>query len=519
MGHVSDYLESLRDDPSEASWLAEVDCGKMLGVLVVRADDGALGFLAAFSGTVTGSYRHHYFVPPLVDLMRPRSFYLTSMARIDELTSVINGLYASGELDDAVELYEQCRREGDRLVEQMKSEMSAARERREAVRSSGNLSAERVAQLEAESRFLNAELKRLKRRVEQQCAKPLDEVHRLRHRLLRLESARAGLSRRLQQTIFTRMKISNTTGETITVLEATHRYQREYGLSVGFPPGGTGECCAPKLLQYAFSRKLQPLCMGEMWWGTSPVGEVRRHGLFYPSCAGKCKPLLHFMLQGLDTEPDPLDRAVDEPLQVLYDDRWLSVVNKPAGMLSQEGKLTAATTVERAYREIVPQPGKALVAHRLDMDTSGIMVIAKNIQVLSLLHRQFATGSVSKCYIAVLDGCPTATEGEITLPLAPCLDDRPRQKVDMQNGKPATTRYRVLETDDNGHTRVEFFPLTGRTHQLRVHAAHVDGLNAPIVGDRLYGTVATRLLLHATSIQFIHPVTGQQIVVKSPVPF
>ena len=245
------------------------------------------------------------------------------------------------------------------------------------------------------------------------------------------------------------------------------------------------------------------------------MGEVRHHGHFYPACRSKCKPILDFMLQGLDVEENPLGKPMEEhALDVIYDDQWLTVLNKPAGMLTVPGKLLEDSLLTR-YQDAHPEATGPIVVHRLDQETSGLVVFAKDKATHKALQQQFEDHSITKCYIALLDGLVAQDEGVIDLPLRPDVDDRPRQRVDQELGKPAVTRYRVLQRRD-GITRVAFYPLTGRTHQLRVHASSPQGLNCPIVGDRLYGTTAARLMLHAQSITLTHPATGRSMTFQCP---
>ena len=253
--------------------------------------------------------------------------------------------------------------------------------------------------------------------------------------------------------------------------------------------------------------------MAEFWWGASPVGEVRHHGHFYPACRSKCKPILEFMLQGLDVEDNPLGSPMEnDELDVVYDDQWLTVLNKPSGMLAVPGKLLEDSLYTR-YREAYPEATGPIVVHRLDQETSGLMVFAKDKATHKALQLQFEQHTISKHYTALLDGIVPHDDGIIDLPLRPDVDDRPRQRVDHEHGKPAVTRYHVLERRD-GMTRIDLEPLTGRTHQLRVHCSHQQGLNCPIVGDLLYGRAAARLMLHARSITLMHPATGEEITLE-----
>ena len=316
---------------------------------------------------------------------------------------------------------------------------------------------------------------------------------------------RSAASAALQAWIFDQYRVSNARGETLSIREVFARR----GL---VPPGGTGDCAAPKLLQYAYDHRLVPLAMGEFWYGASPASEVRSQGRFYPSCTGKCGPLLTFMLEGLEVEANPLDReftAEREPA-VLYEDPVILVAGKPAGMLAVPGRTRARSLLEWLRERY----GEVYSCHRLDMDTSGVMVFARTPAARSELERQFAEREVSKTYRARLVASDRpfahARSGTIALPLASDYYDRPRQLVDREHGKWAVTAYEVLAELPDGEIDVRFTPLTGRTHQIRVHAAHADGLGRPVKGDRLYGSPdGGRLWLHAETLTFRHPGTGE----------
>ena len=327
-----------------------------------------------------------------------------------------------------------------------------------------------------------------------------------------LERERHALSVELQDWIFSRYRVSNARGESLSIKEVFARR----GL---VPPGGTGDCAAPKLLQYAYSHGLKPLAMGEFWYGASPRREVRTQGRFYPSCTGKCGPLLEFMLQGLDVEPNPLAQLSTREPRIVFQDQYIIVAEKPSGMLAAPGRYVSHSMVS-ALEKLTG--AEVFSCHRLDMDTSGLMVFAKTAAVQAALHRQFAAGEVHKRYQARLQPGRElpAEQGEISIPLSMDYYDRPRQMADWESGKPALTRYRVLRHRRDGSTDIEFEPLTGRTHQLRVHAAHALGLGRPISGDRLYGgdpaTPDAPLALHASRLEFRHPVTGEQLLFQSP---
>lgn len=327
-----------------------------------------------------------------------------------------------------------------------------------------------------------------------------------------LERERHALSVELQDWIFSRYRVSNARGESLSIKEVFARH----GL---VPPGGTGDCAAPKLLQYAYSHGLKPLAMGEFWYGASPRREVRTQGRFYPSCTGKCGPLLEFMLQGLDVEPNPLAQLSTRDPRIVFQDQYIIVAEKPSGMLAAPGRYVSHSMVS-ALEKLTG--AEVFSCHRLDMDTSGLMVFAKTAAVQAALHRQFAAGDVHKRYQARLQPGRElpAEQGEISIPLSLDYYDRPRQMADWESGKPALTRYRVLRHRRDGSTDIEFEPLTGRTHQLRVHAAHALGLDRPIAGDRLYGgdpaTPDAPLALHASRLEFRHPVTGEPLLFQSP---
>ena len=328
-----------------------------------------------------------------------------------------------------------------------------------------------------------------------------------------LKRERKERSDALQRWLFNQFVMLNAQGEGRTLTDIFAATPQRV------PPAGTGECCAPKLLQYAFAHQLKPLCMAEFWQGASPKMEVRHHGQYYSACRGKCKPVLEWMLEGGGrTDLPNLQISLHLPLSTLhpiYEDDALIVVDKPAGLLSVPGK-TDEESVESLLRQ---QYGEVFMVHRLDQDTSGLMVIAKSREAHRHLQRQFLSHAraINKLYIALLDGVVDGC-GRISLPLRPDVDDRPRQMVDYEHGKAALTDYEVLGHED-GFTRVALTPHTGRTHQLRVHCAHAEGLGTPIVGDRLYGKPAERLLLHAAKLSFTHPSSGERMTFTSPAPF
>ena len=322
------------------------------------------------------------------------------------------------------------------------------------------------------------------------------------------------MSQELQMWLFRQYRILNARGETKDLVELWQAYYSRPKLRAKYPlpPGGTGDCCAPKLLQYAYQQGLKPVCMAEFWWGATTKTELRHHLNYYPACRGKCKPILTWMLQGLEVDPDPESLGFAHlELPTVYEDEAIVVVDKPSGLLSTPGRIeeySVETIMQQRY------PG-SIIAHRLDMGTSGLLIVAKSLEVYHDLQQQFVKHEVKKKYLAVIEAPKqSGKKGTISLPLRPDPMNRPRQTVDMEHGKRAVTDYEFLSD-----SLVALYPQTGRTHQLRIHCAHPDGLGCPIVGDELYGTKGERLMLHASEIWFRHPVTGQEMHLESAAPF
>ena len=448
----------------EDVWLAK---GKMFGVLVVEDKAGEVGYLAAFSGNLAHSNQHTFFVPPVYDLLQPDGFFKKEEEEISALNHRITAWEASPAYLNARQAYADAQKESTRASLAFKEEMKQAKFRRDALREQ-SLTEEEKARLVRESQFQKAEYKRLERAWKAE----LDVLEtRLRPYAEQIEAGKAERKRRsaaLQLRLFAQFRFRNAQGEEKDLCELFAPTPSHV------PPAGAGECAAPKLLQYAYLHQLRPRAMAEFWWGASPVSEVRHAGHFYPACQGKCGPILRFMLQGLDVDENPLAKEAEEgmPLEICYEDEYLLVVNKPTGMLSVPGK-EARTSVYAEVRRQYPEATGPLLVHRLDMDTSGLLLIAKRKDIHQALQAQFKHRTVRKQYVAWLEG--------------------------------------IVPTDS---TLIAFYPETGRTHQLRVHAAHPDGLNAPIVGDRLYGTPSVRLYLHAARLTFCHPATGEEISIE-----
>lgn len=493
-------------------WRDEVEQGKMFGVLVVERTDGSLGYLSAYSGQIGGRSDWKGFVPAVFDYLQPDGYFCREEAAISAINRQLEDkdlhseLVAERSRVDTLEIREK------EWLQTFRSTMQSARQSRQERRGNGMLSQEEEAMLVRESQFMKAELRRMKKASTQRMEEARRRLDSLEERIAGLSAQRAGRSDALQRWLFDRFVMLNAKGErkslTRIFMDATTH----------LPPGGAGECCAPKLLQYAFLHGLRPVGMAEFWWGASPKTEIRRHGFFYPACRGKCKPILDFMLQGLDVEPLRLPYAVQEAqVRVVYEDAFLAVVDKPCGVLSVPGK-SGQKSVYDFMRRRWPDADGPLVVHRLDMDTSGLLVLARDKHTHQRLQAQFRRRAVKKVYVAVLVHRPDLSEGWVNLPLRPDPYDRPRQVVDSMHGKPSRTFFRVVGQAAAG-VRVELIPYTGRTHQLRVHCAHTDGLNAPILGDCLYGQPAGRLYLHAARLSFVHPVDGRTMEFVSEVPF
>ena len=340
-----------------------------------------------------------------------------------------------------------------------------------------------------------------------------DGYFKTKEREIMQSEAHKQMSQDLQLWLFRQYRMLNSRGQERDLVEIWQDYHPSPRIRNKYPlpPGGTGDCCAPKLLQYAYQHGLKPVCMAEFWWGPSPKGEVRHHGEFYPACRGKCKPVLTWMLQGLDVDPDPEKARLPRlHVQIVYEDEALAVINKPAGMLSVPGRrerYSVAVWVQRRWEG-------AILAHRLDMWTSGLLLVAKTMEAYHHLQRQFEEHTVKKKYLALVEGAPAAEHGVIDLPLSSDPINHPRQVVDYEHGKRAITEYRVLTRGDV--SLLALWPHTGRTHQLRMHCAHPDGLGCPIVGDELYGHKSDRLYLQAQAIAFAHPVTGKRMHFELP---
>lgn len=567
-------------------------CGKMYGVLVVEAPGGCLAFLAAHSGLLGGRNDWPFFVPPVFDAQQPDGHFKTREREISGMNRRIAELMQRPQLFEARQRLDQVRQQTGRVIAREREEVKARKARRDAMRrEQPQMDDATKAMLIRESQHDKAQLRRLTKSCEATVAEHKKALDVLVREIEALKRERRESSDALQRWLFDQYVMLNAKGMRRTLIDIFARFNGT------LPPAGAGDCCAPKLLQFAYTHNLRPVSLAEFWLGAPPPTEVRRHLQFYPPCRSKCYPILQFMLQGLNAplpgaegiyplrEEEEGETTKDEKatkdekvkndekaayiikgdartnhaqdkkaalqdkaslddngfldaqghiykkcgasLHIIYEDEQMAVVSKPSGMLSVPGKssrLSVESIVREHYGIAADVP---VIVHRLDMDTSGLLLIARTREAHKALQQQFLDHTVSKSYLALLEGVPhegltgehvvwhSSHTGTITLPLRPDLDDRPRQLVDFVHGKPAVTRFRLLKVID-GHQLIALTPVTGRTHQLRMHCAHHLGLNCPILGDPLYGSaiepsadIAQRLYLHAEQITFRHPVTGE----------
>ena len=495
---------------------ADAARGKMFGVLVVRDSDGSLGYLAAFSGLLAGSNDVAGFVPPVFDLQLPGGYFRQEESEISALNKKIKETECCDGYVAAVAALADTKRAMELQLATMREDMRLCREHRSELRASASLTADEEAALVRESQFQKAELKRATARWQQQIAECEEAVAPFKASVVAMKEERKRRSAALQRWLFEHFKVLNANGREKSLLDI---FAEHSGI---IPPAGAGECAAPKLLQYAYLNSLAPIAVAEFWVGESPTGEVRRDGCFYGACKSKCEPILSFMLQGLDVEENALEKGGDiSSVKVVYEDEHLIIVDKPSGVLSVPG-VVGGTSVQQWLRDEYQHNNELFMVHRLDMATSGLLVAAKSMETFKMMQQLFASREVVKHYTALLQGVPRNSSGVVELPLAPDYSNRPRQKVDYASGKHAITRYellKVVEHDGEQCALVRFTPVTGRTHQLRVHAAHADGLDCPIVGDAIYGSAGKRLMLHASSLSFVHPVSGNVVNVESEIEF
>lgn len=484
--------------------------GKMFGVLVVKDNDGRVGYLSAFSGKLAGSNDHDRFVPPVFDMLVEDSFFLQEQEVINNVNSRVQQLRQHPDYVVLKDKLEQLTEEASRQITAFKAQLKANKQERKKQREAQKhlLTTSEYSALETHlirhSLHDKHQLNLLIQQWDQQLNDVSVSIAQFENEIESLKQERRERSATLQKQLFEQYVFLNKQGQTKSLHDIFSATVYEK------PPAGAGECATPKLLQYAFLHGYEPIAMAEFWWGASPKSEIRQHGQFYPACTGKCKPILGHMLEGITLDDDPLllNPGEDSKLNVVYEDDYLIVVNKPSGLLSVPGvniNDSVYSRLKRLWADTEP-----LIIHRLDMATSGLLIVAKTPEAHKHIQRQFLKRTVSKRYTALLSRSIEGNEGEINLPLRGDFYNRPLQLVCFEHGKKSVTRWQVVEREPN-QTRIHFWPLTGRTHQLRMHAAHHLGLHAPIIGDDLYGTADKRLCLHAAYLAVDHPVTHERM--------
>lgn len=517
-------LETLKgsDEPKDVNFLRELDAGKMLGVLIATDSCGLRHTLYAFSGQLgDGGLYHPGFVGPVFDYLQPGGYFKTKEMEISRQNIDIS-LFEEGQFSKIRSEYERAKGKFEAEVSEYKERCRLSKIARNAKRESGITDKDEIAAMIRQSQFEKAELHRLKKRAAERLEPLLAAMSEAQSHIDTLKERRRMDSEALQQWLFSNFTLLNARGESRTLSEIFS----ETPLKI--PPSGAGECCAPKLLQAAYLRGWKPIAIAEYWYGHAKSGEIRIDGAYYPACRGKCLPVLGWMLQGLDVYP-PLESGCGQPVvrdpEIIYENRWFCVVDKPSGMLSVPGKGNAVS-VQQWLEEKYDSGRSVRMAHRLDQDTSGLLIATFGNDTLKVMQSLFATRKVKKTYVAELEGdyrsLGISRCGHIDLPLSPDWLDRPRQRVDLECGRDAVTYYEFTGAE-GGRSRVEFRPVTGRTHQLRIHAASEMGLGMPIAGDRLYGrnigNGQRRLHLHAEKLEFTFPTDGNHYCFESPAPF
>ena len=494
-----------------------IEQGKMFGVLVVRNKAGKLGWLAAYSGKLSEDPKE-YFAPPICDIHAAQSFYKKGEIELNEMSAEIfalekdpNRIEAIGKLEDRLTEINEFLRAGRADLKDAKKARQRYRETVKKTLSPQDYEEvkERLAKESIQGQLVFKH--RSKKWVNEQEALE-GKLANFSNEIRELKEIRRTKSNALQREIFNQYVFLNGLGQQQVLSDCFPDFDLRH------PPSGSGDCAAPKLLQFAYNNELEPVCMGEFWWGAAPVKEVRKHGYFYPSCASRCRPILGHMLQGLDVEENPLlNYGKDKPMPIVYEDEDLVVVDKPAGLLSVPGVEIEDSALTR-IKNLYPNASGAILLHRLDMSTSGLLMFTLNPKANKRMQRQFIKRQIEKTYIAEVVGEIKEEEGTILLPLAPDYFDLPRQMVCQENGKPSKTIWKVLHRE-KGISRLALKPVTGRTHQLRVHCAHPDGLGLPMIGDELYGVIGKRLHLHAHELIFQHPTSKERITLTAPIPF
>ena len=484
--------------------------GKMFGVLVVKNKQNKIGYLTAFSGKLADKSLPEKFVPPVFNMRTSGSFYIKGEQEIDAMNAQLSVLKKDKNYLELKKLVAENTTIIQTDLAFQRNRMKLAKSNRKAQKKKAiallnDLELEKLTKKLTQESYNNQFfIKELQEYYLAKIQETSKEFNVFKEKISALKKERKEKSNYLQQTLFSKYAFLNRKKELKNLLSIFNNPAIK-------PPAGSGECAAPKLLQYAFANNLTPITMAEFWWGSAPNAAIRQHKNYYPACQGRCKPILTHMLAGTEIDTNLLLENLSEKqdLEIIYEDDVLIVVNKPAEFLSVPGK-DIKDAVYTRIKEKYPNATGPLIVHRLDMSTSGILLLTKTKEANKALQSQFINRTIKKRYVALLDGDLSENSGKITLPLRLDLEDRPKQLVDFTYGKPAETNWKIINKE-NGKTRVYFYPITGRTHQLRMHAAHKNGLNTPIVGDDLYGKKENRLHLHAEFIAFLHPTTNKEI--------
>lgn len=515
-------LEALRHEgcPDDAALLRELEEGKMLGVLIASDPSGARHTLYAFSGQFgEGGFHHRMFVEPVMDYLEPDGYFKKGEADISAQSHAITH-FEKESLAQKRKAFEEIKVTLEAELSDYKEKCRNSKRLRAVRKESGKVDEHELAEMIRESQHEKAELRRMKKRAAAILEPYASNLREAEERLAAMKEKRRSDSESLQQWLFTNFRVLNARGESRSLSEIFA------ATPLKTPPSGAGECCAPKLLQAAYKRGWRPESIAEFWYGSPKCGEVRLHGYHYPACRGKCLPVLTWMLQGLPIYPPLHDEYAAKTTltpTIIYENEWFCVLDKPSGMLSVPGK-GRALSVQEWLETRYGAERRVKVAHRLDQDTSGLLIATFGERAYKEMQALFATRQVAKTYVAELEGDFMAkgkpAKGCVSLPLSPDWLDRPRQRIDLEGGKEAITYFEFISTSER-RSRIEFHPATGRTHQLRVHAASEMGLGMPMAGDRLYGKAGSgeRLLLHAREIEFTFPADGRHYHFECPVPF
>ena len=508
---VQEYLENQTDFKHNFGLSEDnttLPIGKMFGVLVVKNSKNEIGYLTAFSGKLADKSLPDKFVPPVFNMRSYGSFYLKGEEEITEMNHQLSFLEQNENYIHLKNSLQNITKSINDDLEKEKEKLKRYKKERKARKKTGKstlnksdfkLLEKKLIQESFNNQFYYKELEEY---YKNKVARKRKELAAFDDEVASIKKERKEKSNYLQQTLFSKYAFLNHKKESRSLLDIFNNPAIK-------PPAGSGDCSAQKLLQHAFLNDLTPICMAEFWWGISPNSAIRKHKNFYPACQGRCKPILTHMLGGIEMDENLLleNLAENQELEIVYEDNVLLIVNKPSEFLSVPGK-NISDSVYTRIKEKYPKATGPLIVHRIDMSTSGILLLTKTKEAHKVLQSQFIKRTIKKRYVALLDGDLTESSGTIKLPLRVDLDDRPRQLVDFEYGKNAETNWQIIKKE-NGKTKVYFYPITGRTHQLRVHAAHKDGLNTPIVGDDLYGKKENRLHLHAEFIEFSHPETNK----------